>query len=192
MQAAYSASLAGNEALLLPDAGTGNPEDRAAQWRGRQVGSAAGGACFCIMYDATSACNLVHRVFVTGCLQGEAGSGAAHDELLQQLLAAREEVALLQAERAAAELPAPALAAWPQDGANAASVLQAEGQQGGLSGSASALPAAVAIKSPSLSSQMGSAAHGSAADWLTPNEDIGEVSVWSRPAPEAASAVPHR
>ena len=134
------------------------------------------------MCDAAPACNLVHRVFVTCCMQGEAGSGAANDELQQQqLLAARGEAAQLQAERAAAELPAPALAAWPHDGANTATALQAEGQQGGVSGSVSAMPAAAVTKSPSLSSQMGSAAHGSAAEWLTPIrgaapvEDIVEV-----------------
>ena len=148
------------------------------------------------MCDAISACNLVHRVVVTCCMQGEACSGAAHDELQQQLLAAREEVAELQAEKAAAELPAPPLAARPQEGASTASVLQAEGQQGGLSGSVSAMPAAAVMESPSLSSQMGSAAHGSAAEWLTPirgaapSEGVGEVSVRSKAAPEAASAVP--
>ena len=131
----------------------------------------------------------VPRFIVTCCMQGETGSGAAHDQLQQQLLAARDEVAWLQAERAAADLPA------PHDGANAASVLQAEGQQGGLSGSVSAMPAEAAIESPSLSSQMGSAAHGSAAEWLTPirgaasNEEIGEVSVWCRAASKAASSV---
>ena len=136
--------------------------------------------------------HLVHRVTVTCCMQGETGSGAAHDQLQQQLLAAREEVAQLQAERAAAELPA------PHDGANAAPVLQAEGQQGGLSGSVSAMPAAAAMESPSLSSQMGSAADGSAAEWLTPirgaapEAEIGEVSVWCRAAPEAASSVSDR
>ena len=133
-------------------------------------------------------------MFVTCCMQEEAGSGAAHDELQQQLLAAREEVAQLQTERAAAELPAPPLSARPQKGANTASVLQAEGQQQGLSGSVSAMPAVAVMESPSLSSQMGSAAHGSAAEWLTPirgaasMEDIDEVSVWSKAAPEAASA----
>ena len=121
-------------------------------------------------------------------MQVEAGSGAAHDELQQQLLAAREEVVQLKAERAATELPAPASAACPQDGANTASVLQAGGQQGGLSGSVSDMPASAVMESPSLSSQMGSAAHGSAAEWLTPIRgatpinDISEVSVWSKAA----------
>ena len=118
-------------------------------------------------------------------MQGEAGPGAAHDDLQQQqqqLLAAREEVAQRQAERAAAELHG------PQGGASTASVVQAEGQQGGLAGSVSAMPAAAVMDSPSLSSQVGSAAHGSAAEWLTPIrgaapiKDISEVSVWSKAA----------